>query len=63
MAQQQSSSGIIAGAITILGLGLVWATVASISRHKKSCLRLHCLLKLVRRHVLRLLCLSHPRWI
>jgi hypothetical protein len=27
MAQQQSSSGIIAGAITILGLGLVWATV------------------------------------
>lgn len=28
MAQQQSSSGIITGAITILGLGLVWATVA-----------------------------------
>jgi len=27
MSQQQSSSGIIAGAITILGLGLVWATV------------------------------------
>jgi hypothetical protein len=27
MAQQQSSNGIIAGAITILGLGLVWATV------------------------------------
>jgi hypothetical protein len=27
MAQQQSSSGIIAGAVTILGLGLVWATV------------------------------------
>ncbi len=29
MAQQQSSSGIIAGAITILGLGLVWVTVAT----------------------------------
>ena len=29
MAQQQSSSGIIAGAITILGLGLVWVTVAA----------------------------------
>src|SRR5262245_34455497 len=28
MAQQQSSSGIIAGVITVLGLGLVWATVA-----------------------------------
>jgi hypothetical protein len=28
MAQQQSSSGTIAGVITILGLGLVWATVA-----------------------------------
>ncbi|MBI3808688.1 MAG: hypothetical protein HY281_14450 [Nitrospirae bacterium] len=28
MAQQQSLSGMIAGAITILGLGLVWATVA-----------------------------------
>lgn len=28
MAQQQSSSGIITGAITFLGLGLVWATVA-----------------------------------
>ncbi len=28
MAQQQSSSGIITGAITILGLGLVWVTVA-----------------------------------
>jgi hypothetical protein len=28
MAQQQSSSGTLAGAITILGLGLVWATVA-----------------------------------
>jgi len=27
MAQQQSSSGIIAGAITILGLGLVWVAV------------------------------------
>ena len=27
MAQQQSSSGIITGAITILGLGLVWTTV------------------------------------
>jgi hypothetical protein len=27
MAQQQSSNGTIAGAITILGLGLVWATV------------------------------------
>lgn len=27
MAQQQSSSGIIPGAITILGLGLVWAAV------------------------------------
>jgi hypothetical protein len=29
MAQQQSLSGIIAGAITILGLGLVWVTVAT----------------------------------
>ncbi len=29
MTQQQSSSGIIAGAITILGLGLVWVTVAT----------------------------------
>jgi Cysteine rich repeat len=29
MAQQQSSSGIIAGAITFLGLGLVWVTVAA----------------------------------
>ena len=29
MAQQQSSSGILAGAITILGLGLVWVTVAT----------------------------------
>ncbi len=29
MAQQQSSSGIIAGAITILGLALVWVTVAT----------------------------------
>ena len=29
MAQQQSSSGTIAGAITILGLGLVWVTVAT----------------------------------
>lgn len=29
MAQQQSSSGIVAGAITILGLGLVWVTVAA----------------------------------
>ena len=29
MAQQQSSSGTIAGAITILGLGLVWVTVAA----------------------------------
>ena len=28
MAQQQSSNGIIAGTITILGLGLVWVTVA-----------------------------------
>jgi len=28
MAQPQPSSGVIAGAITILGLGLVWATVA-----------------------------------
>ena len=28
MAQPQSSSGIIAGVITVLGLGLVWATVA-----------------------------------
>jgi hypothetical protein len=28
MAQQQSSSGPIAGAITIIGLGLVWVTVA-----------------------------------
>lgn len=28
MAQQQSSSGTIAGAITIIGLGLVWVTVA-----------------------------------
>ena len=29
MAQPQSSSGIIAGAITIFGLGLVWVTVAT----------------------------------
>jgi hypothetical protein len=29
MAQQQSSSGIVAGAITILGLGLVWVAVAT----------------------------------
>src|SRR5262245_16325541 len=29
MGQQQSSSGIMAGAITILGLGLVWVTVAA----------------------------------
>jgi Cysteine rich repeat len=29
MPQQQSSSGIVAGAITILGLGLVWVTVAT----------------------------------
>ena len=29
MAQQQSSNGIIAGAITILGLGLVWVAVAT----------------------------------
>jgi hypothetical protein len=29
MAQQQSSSSIVAGAITILGLGLVWVTVAT----------------------------------
>ena len=29
MAQQQSSSGIIAGAITIFGLGLVWVTVVT----------------------------------
>jgi hypothetical protein len=29
MAQQQSSSGILAGAITILGLGLVWVMVAT----------------------------------
>ena len=29
MAQQQSLSGIIAGAITFLGLGLVWVTVAA----------------------------------
>ncbi len=29
MAQQQSSSGIIAGALTLLGLALVWATVAA----------------------------------
>ncbi len=29
MAQQQSSSGTIAGVITILGLGLVWVTVAT----------------------------------
>ena len=29
MAQQQSASGIMAGAITILGLGLVWITVAA----------------------------------
>ena len=29
MAQQQSSSGIIIGAITILGLGLVWVTVVT----------------------------------
>jgi cysteine rich repeat protein len=29
MTQQQSSSGIVAGAITFLGLGLVWVTVAT----------------------------------
>jgi len=29
MAQPQSSSGVIAGAITIFGLGLVWVTVAT----------------------------------
>src|SRR6185503_559189 len=29
MAQQQSSSGTIAGFVTILGLGLVWVTVAT----------------------------------
>ena len=29
MAQQQSSSGTIAGIVTILGLGLVWVTVAT----------------------------------
>lgn len=29
MAQQQSSNGIMAGAITILGLGLVWVAVAT----------------------------------
>ena len=29
MTQQQSSGGIIAGAITFLGLGLVWVTVAT----------------------------------
>ena len=29
MAQQQSSNGIIAGAVTIIGLGLVWVTVAT----------------------------------
>ena len=29
MAERQSSSGIIAGAITILGLGLVWVTVSA----------------------------------
>jgi len=29
MTQRQSSSGIIAGTITILGLGLVWATVSA----------------------------------
>src|SRR4029079_11630356 len=29
MAQQQSSSGTIAGIVTILGLGLVWVTVAA----------------------------------
>ena len=29
MAQQQSSSGIIAGAMTIFGLGLVWVTVVT----------------------------------
>lgn len=29
MAQQQSSSGTIAGVVTILGLGLVWVTVAT----------------------------------
>ena len=29
MTQQQSSSGIMAGVITILGLGLVWVTVAT----------------------------------
>ncbi|HKQ34209.1 MAG TPA: cysteine rich repeat-containing protein [Nitrospiraceae bacterium] len=29
MAQQKSSSGVIAGALTVLGLALVWATVAA----------------------------------
>lgn len=29
MAQQQSSSGVVAGVITILGLGLVWVVVAA----------------------------------
>ena len=29
MAQQQSSSGIVAGVIAILGLGLVWGVVAA----------------------------------
>ena len=29
MAQQQSSSGTIAGVVTVLGLGLVWVTVAT----------------------------------
>ena len=29
MDQQQPSSGIITGAITILGLGLVWVTVVT----------------------------------
>jgi len=29
MAQQQSSGGIISGAITFLGLGLVWVAVAA----------------------------------
>ena len=29
MAQPQSSSGTIAGIVTILGLGLVWVTVAT----------------------------------
>jgi hypothetical protein len=29
MAERQASSGIIAGAVTILGLGLVWVTVSA----------------------------------